>query len=69
VSSIARAKGHAAAVAWLTALKTNASAANVPDSETLTSDASQGTTNLARGNPSSAISHPNSRKCFTPIYD
>jgi hypothetical protein len=52
-------------VAWLTALKTNASA-NVPDSEMLTSDVSQGTTDLARGNPSSATSHPNSRKCFTP---
>lgn len=47
VSSVARAKGNAATLAWLEALKANASASNIPDSETLTSDVSQGTTDLA----------------------
>ncbi|MGH3670771.1 MAG: extracellular solute-binding protein, partial [Pseudonocardiaceae bacterium] len=48
VSSIARAKGQAATVAWLKALKANAGANdNVPDNETIASDVSQGTTDLA----------------------
>jgi iron(III) transport system substrate-binding protein len=48
VSSVARAKGNAAAVAWLKALKTNAGTGdNIPDNETLTRDVNQGTTGLA----------------------
>jgi iron(III) transport system substrate-binding protein len=48
VSSISRTKGQAATVAWLKALKANAGAAdNVPDNETVTSDVSQGVTDLA----------------------
>jgi iron(III) transport system substrate-binding protein len=47
ISSVARARGNAAALAWLEGLKANASASNIPDSETLTSDVSQGTTALA----------------------
>ncbi|MGB7796661.1 MAG: extracellular solute-binding protein [Pseudonocardiaceae bacterium] len=48
VSSVALTKGKAAAVTWLKALKTNAGTAdNVPDSETLTSDVNQDTTDLA----------------------
>lgn len=48
VSSIARARGQAAAVNWLTALKANAGANdNIPDNETIASDISQGTTDLA----------------------
>jgi iron(III) transport system substrate-binding protein len=47
VSSVARAKGTAVTVAWLQGLKANASASNIPDSETLTSDVSQATTDLA----------------------
>ena len=47
VSSVARAKGDAAALAWLEGLKANAgSNDNVPDNETLTSDVSQGLTEL-----------------------
>ncbi|HVV74699.1 MAG TPA: extracellular solute-binding protein [Mycobacteriales bacterium] len=45
VSAIARAKGDAAALAWLRGIKANAgSDANVPDNETLTSDVDNGTT-------------------------
>ena len=48
VSSVARTKGQATTVTWLKALKTNAGTAdNVPDSETLTSDVNQDTTDLA----------------------
>ncbi|HEY4811797.1 MAG TPA: extracellular solute-binding protein [Solirubrobacteraceae bacterium] len=48
VSSVARADGHAAALAWLKGLKANAGENDdVPDNETLTSDVSQGTTDLA----------------------
>ncbi len=48
VSSIARVDGDAAAVAWLKGIKANAgSNDDVPDNETLTSDVSQGTTDLA----------------------
>lgn len=47
VASVARAKGDAAALAWLNGLKANASEDNVPDNETLTSDVSQGTTDFA----------------------
>jgi len=48
VSSIARVDGDAAAVAWLKGIKANAGANDdVPDNETLTSDVSQGTTDLA----------------------
>jgi iron(III) transport system substrate-binding protein len=47
VSSVARAKGDAAALAWLRGIKDNAgSNANVPDNETLTSDVDKGTTEL-----------------------
>ncbi|HWC34522.1 MAG TPA: extracellular solute-binding protein [Mycobacteriales bacterium] len=47
VSSVARAKGAAAALAWLRGIKANAgSNANVPDNETLTSDVDKGTTTL-----------------------
>ncbi|HVS66982.1 MAG TPA: extracellular solute-binding protein [Mycobacteriales bacterium] len=47
VSAIARAKGDAAALAWLRGIKANAgSNANVPDNETLTSDVDKGTTDL-----------------------
>jgi iron(III) transport system substrate-binding protein len=48
VSSVARAKGDAAALAWLKGLKANAgNGDDVPDNETLTSDVSQGVTDLA----------------------
>ncbi len=48
VSSVSRAKGHAAALAWLKGLKANAGENDdVPDNETLTSDVSKGTTDLA----------------------
>jgi iron(III) transport system substrate-binding protein len=48
VSSVARSKGPAATVAWLKGLKANAGANdNVPDNETLASDVSQGSTELA----------------------
>jgi iron(III) transport system substrate-binding protein len=48
ISSIARAKGQAAALAWLKGLKTNAgSSDSAPDNETATSDVSHGTTDLA----------------------
>jgi iron(III) transport system substrate-binding protein len=48
VSSVLRAKGHAAALAWLKGLKENAGENDdVPDNETLTSDVSKGTTDLA----------------------
>jgi iron(III) transport system substrate-binding protein len=48
VSSVARARGQAAALAWLQGLKANAGTGdNIPDNETLTSDVSQGTTDLA----------------------
>ncbi|HVT65451.1 MAG TPA: extracellular solute-binding protein [Mycobacteriales bacterium] len=47
VASVARAKGDAAALAWLRGIKANAgSNANVPDNETLTSDVDKGTTGL-----------------------
>ncbi len=47
VSSIARVKGRAAALAWLKGLKANAgNGASIPDNETITSDVSQGTTDL-----------------------
>ncbi|HVT21597.1 MAG TPA: extracellular solute-binding protein [Mycobacteriales bacterium] len=47
VSSIASAKGDAAAEAWLRGIKANAgSGANVPDNETLTSDVDKGSTEL-----------------------
>jgi iron(III) transport system substrate-binding protein len=48
VSSIARVDGDAATVAWLKGIKANAGANDaVPDNETLTSDVSQGTTDVA----------------------
>jgi iron(III) transport system substrate-binding protein len=47
VVSVAKAKGDAAALAWLKGLKANASEDNVPDNETLTSDVSRGTTDFA----------------------
>ena len=48
VSSIARVDGQAAALAWLKGLKANAgNGATVPDNETIVSDVSQGTTDLA----------------------
>ncbi|MBV9010831.1 MAG: extracellular solute-binding protein [Pseudonocardiales bacterium] len=48
VSSVARAKGNAATLAWLKGLKANAGTGdNVPDNETLTRDVNQGTTDLA----------------------
>ena len=47
VASVAKAKGDAAALAWLESLKANASDDNVPDNETLTSDVSQGVTDFA----------------------
>jgi iron(III) transport system substrate-binding protein len=48
VSSIAQAKGEAAALAWLKGLKANAGNGDaIPDNETLLSDVSQGTTDLA----------------------
>lgn len=47
VSSIDRAKGHHAALRWLIGLEINAAGnTNVPDNETVTSDISQGTTEL-----------------------
>jgi iron(III) transport system substrate-binding protein len=47
VSSIERAKGHAATLAWLEGLKANAGENDdVPDNETLVSDVSQGTADL-----------------------
>jgi iron(III) transport system substrate-binding protein len=47
VSSIARAKGRPAALAWLNAVKDNAGSSNsVPDNETLVRDVGQGTTEL-----------------------
>jgi iron(III) transport system substrate-binding protein len=47
VSSVARAKGDAAALAWLRGLKANAGNGDaIPDNETITSDVSQGTTDL-----------------------
>jgi iron(III) transport system substrate-binding protein len=48
VSSVSRAEGHAGALAWLKGLKANAGENDdVPDNETLTSDVSNGTTDLA----------------------
>jgi iron(III) transport system substrate-binding protein len=48
VSSVAKAKGNAAALKWLKGLKTNAGSNDiVPDNETLTSDVSQGITDFA----------------------
>ena len=47
VASVAKAKGDAAALAWLKGLKADASNDNVPDNETLTSDVSQGVTDFA----------------------
>ncbi len=48
VSSIARVDGKAAALGWLRGLKANAgNGATVPDNETIVSDISQGTTDLA----------------------
>jgi iron(III) transport system substrate-binding protein len=48
VSSVARARGQAAALAWLQGLKANAGAGDtIPDNETLVRDVSQGTTDLA----------------------
>lgn len=48
VSSVARTYGHARALSWLKALKANAgSGANTPDNETVTSDISRGTRQLA----------------------
>ena len=48
VSSIARDRGRPAALAWLKGLKSNAgSGGEVPDNETIVSDVSQGTTDLA----------------------
>jgi iron(III) transport system substrate-binding protein len=47
VSSVARTKGYAAALAWLKGLKANAgNSDDIPDNETITSDVSQGTTDL-----------------------
>jgi iron(III) transport system substrate-binding protein len=50
VASVAKAKGDAAALAWLEGLKSNASDDNVPDNETLVSDVSQGVTDFAVSN-------------------
>jgi iron(III) transport system substrate-binding protein len=47
VASVAKAKGDAAALAWLKALQANASEDNVPDNETLVSDVARGTTDFA----------------------
>jgi iron(III) transport system substrate-binding protein len=47
IDSVAKARGQAAALTWLKALKHNASNDNIPDNETLTSDVSQGITDLA----------------------
>jgi len=48
VSSVARDDGTAAALAWLKGLKANAGANdNIPDNETMTSDVSEGTTDMA----------------------
>ncbi|MGH3631114.1 MAG: extracellular solute-binding protein [Sciscionella sp.] len=48
VASVDKAKGNAATLAWLKAIKANAgNNDNVPDNETLTSDVSQGTTDFA----------------------
>ena len=48
VSAIARFKGQVAALTWLKGLKANAgNGDDVPDNETLTSDVSQGVTDLA----------------------
>jgi len=48
VASVAHADGEAVALRWLEGLKANAGANdNVPDNETLTSDVSQGVTDLA----------------------
>jgi iron(III) transport system substrate-binding protein len=47
VSSVARAKGDAAAETWLRGIKANAgSDANVPDNETVTSDVDKGTADM-----------------------
>jgi iron(III) transport system substrate-binding protein len=47
VSSVDRAKGHAATLRWLIGMETNAAGNDqVPDNETLTRDVSQGTTDL-----------------------
>jgi iron(III) transport system substrate-binding protein len=47
VSSIARSKGHAAALAWLKGIKANAEGNDqIPDAETLANDVSQGITEL-----------------------
>jgi iron(III) transport system substrate-binding protein len=46
VSSVIKAKGEDAAKTWLEGLKDNASDANVPDNETVTSDVDKGTTPL-----------------------
>jgi iron(III) transport system substrate-binding protein len=47
VSSIAHAKGQAAALAWLRAIKTNAGSDDaVPDNETLVSDVNRGTAQI-----------------------
>jgi iron(III) transport system substrate-binding protein len=47
ISSVARAHGDAAALAWLNGLKANAAGAgSVPDNETLVSDISKGTAQL-----------------------
>jgi iron(III) transport system substrate-binding protein len=48
IDSVAKSYGDAAALSWLKGLKANAGANdNVPDNETLTSDVSQGITDLA----------------------
>jgi iron(III) transport system substrate-binding protein len=48
IDSVAKTRGQAAALTWLKALKRNAgNNDNVPDNETLTSDVSQGITDLA----------------------
>jgi iron(III) transport system substrate-binding protein len=48
ICSVERSYGHAATLAWLRGLKSNAgSGDDVPDNETLTSDVNQGTTDLA----------------------
>lgn len=47
VASVDKAKGNAATLAWLEALKANASGDSIPDNETLTSDVSQGVTDFA----------------------
>ena len=47
VSSVARAKGQAATVAWLEGLKANAGANdNIPDNETITSDVAKGVVDM-----------------------